>query len=197
MLVLSRSDVDGLIADVSPDELAKLMADVFRRLSKNSGIDIPRRLSVQTHSYNTLFMPSRVDPYGTAVKVVSVPTLGGSNGLPATTLVMDEASGGVKAMVNARNLTAVRTAAGTSFDQHSQSQLRECQVPCWLLSWLWARMHHRVIWWLSGLALRPPHTSPSSFGITLDLWSDVSYITVPSMLGWRALSSRSEVNSLS
>jgi len=93
MLVLSCADVDALLADVPPDELVRLMADVFRRVSGGSGIHMPHRLSVQTDTHNTLFMPSRVDP--------------------ATTLVMDEASGGVKAVVNARNLTAIRTAAGS------------------------------------------------------------------------------------
>jgi len=114
MLVLSSADVDALVANISPDELTKLMAVVFRRVSENSGVDMPHRLSVRTKFHNTLFMPSRADTYGTTVKVVSVPTSGGSGGLPATTLVMDEISGGVKAVVNARNLTAVRTAAGAS-----------------------------------------------------------------------------------
>jgi hypothetical protein len=169
MLVLSRSDVDALIAGISPGELVQLMADVFRRVSTSSGIDMPHRLSVQTGSHNILFMPSRIDPYGTAIKVVSVPTLGGLNGLPATTLVMDEASGGVRAVVNARSLTAIRTAAGTPFYHCSQPQLREYQVLCWLLSWLWVGMHHHAIWLSSELARRSPHTSPSFSGITLDL----------------------------
>ena len=114
MLVLTSADVDALVADVSPHELVQLMAVVFKRVSENSGVDMPHRLSVRTESHDTLFMPSRVDTFGTAVKVVSIPTSGGLNGLPATTLVIDEASGGVKAVVNARNLTAIRTAAGVS-----------------------------------------------------------------------------------
>lgn len=118
MLVLSCADVDALLADTSPDELVQLMADVFRRVSGGSGVHMPHRLSVQTDAHNTLFMPSRVDHYGTAIKVVSIPSFGGSSGLPATTLVMDEASGGVKAVVNARNLTAIRTAAGVSFHRN-------------------------------------------------------------------------------
>ena len=112
MLVLSSADVDALVAEISPDELCQLMAVVFKRVSENSGLDMPHRLSVRTESHDTLFMPSRLDTYGTAIKIVSVPISGGSNGLPATTLVMDEASGGVKAVVNTRNLTAIRTAAG-------------------------------------------------------------------------------------
>lgn len=113
MLILSHADVDALVASIPPDELTQLMADVFRCFSGDSGIQMPPRSSVQTNTHTTLFMPSRVDAHGTAVKVVSVPTRGGSNGLAATTLVMDEASGGVKAVVNSRNLTAVRTAAGS------------------------------------------------------------------------------------
>ena len=114
MLVLSSADADALVANIPPNELIQLMAVAFKRVSENSGVDMPHRLSIQTKSHNTLFMPSRVDTYSTAVKVVSVPTSGGLRGFPATTLLMDEISGGVKAVVNARNLTAVRTAAGAS-----------------------------------------------------------------------------------
>lgn len=46
----------------------------------------------------------------TAIKVVSVPTGPDSAGLPATTLLFDETSGAVKAMVNASGLTGIRTA---------------------------------------------------------------------------------------
>lgn len=59
-----------------------------------------------------LFMPGRVDRK-TAIKIVSVPTSGG-DGLPGTTLIMDEVSGRVRAVVNARRLTAQRNAAGES-----------------------------------------------------------------------------------
>jgi ornithine cyclodeaminase len=50
---------------------------------------------------------------GTAVKVVCVPAESDPRGLPGTTLVLDEVTGGVKAVVNARNLTALRNAAGS------------------------------------------------------------------------------------
>ncbi|PIL34380.1 hypothetical protein GSI_03155 [Ganoderma sinense ZZ0214-1] len=63
-------------------------------------------------------MPSRVAPTGTTMKAVAVPTATApqdvkERGLPASTIVVDERSGGVKAMVNARNLTALRNAAGS------------------------------------------------------------------------------------
>lgn len=59
-----------------------------------------------------LFMPGRVN-HQTAIKIVSVPKQGG-DGLPATTLVMDEKNGNVLAVINARRLTALRNAAGES-----------------------------------------------------------------------------------
>ena len=60
-----------------------------------------------------LFMPSRAaQAGGTACKIVSVPTSAGDGGLPATTVLMDETSGKVRAVINARRLTALRNACG-------------------------------------------------------------------------------------
>jgi ornithine cyclodeaminase/alanine dehydrogenase-like protein (mu-crystallin family) len=60
-----------------------------------------------------LFMPARnADAGGTACKIVSVPTAGGEDGLPGSTIIMDEESGKVRAVVNARKLTALRNACG-------------------------------------------------------------------------------------
>ncbi|KAH9017785.1 hypothetical protein EDB83DRAFT_2437150 [Lactarius deliciosus] len=59
-------------------------------------------------------MPARIPDIGTTIKVVSVPLLSGdTRGIPASTLVLDEKSGATKALVNARALTALRTAAGS------------------------------------------------------------------------------------
>lgn len=70
--------------------------------------------------YTTLVMPSSVANYGTTVKLVSVPnpaqtqpTASAPRGLPATTVVVDESTGAVKAVVNARALS-IRTALGKS-----------------------------------------------------------------------------------
>lgn len=72
--------------------------------------------------YTILVMPSSVANYGTTVKLVSVPhpaqaqahpTASARRGLPATTVVVDESTGAVKAVVNARALS-IRTALGTS-----------------------------------------------------------------------------------
>lgn len=72
--------------------------------------------------YTTLVMPSSVANYGTTVKLVSLPNLAPtpapavapmhtSRGLPATTVVVDERTGAVKAVVNSRALN-IRTALG-------------------------------------------------------------------------------------
>ncbi|OBZ73270.1 Ketimine reductase mu-crystallin [Grifola frondosa] len=124
LLVLSASDVAKVTNRLSPDELMRLMAQVFSRLSSGSedpaqsGIYQPHRITVPTTNHSCLFMPSRMTSVGTAMKVVSVPTGAASQaikerGLPASTLVLDEETGNVKAIVNARRLTALRNAAGS------------------------------------------------------------------------------------
>lgn len=73
-------------------------------------LQLPLRHVLTSPDQTMLFMPGRVDRK-TAIKIVSVPTTGG-DGLPGTTLIMDEVSGRVRAVVNARRLTAQRNAAG-------------------------------------------------------------------------------------
>ena len=144
LLVLSSNDVDTLVSTFSPEELQLLMARVFGRLShssndrtcrtKDSGISMPHRISIQMANHITLFMPARLGPSETpavesapaseaattstlgsaAIKVVSIPKKSGIYGIPGTTLILDEVTGGIKAIVNARKLTALRNAAGMS-----------------------------------------------------------------------------------
>jgi ornithine cyclodeaminase len=142
LLVLSSGDVDTISSTFSPEELQLLMARVFARLShssnygsgtKDPGISMPHRINIQMANHTTLFMPARLGPSiplavessptsvaatstlgSTAIKVVSIPKKSGIHGLPATTLVLDEVTGGFKAIVNARKLTALRNAAGVS-----------------------------------------------------------------------------------
>ena len=80
--------------------------------------------------YTTLVMPSSVSNYGTTVKLISLPNLAPrpsptpthtpvpapthtytNRGFPATIVVVDESTGAVKAVVNARALN-IRTALG-------------------------------------------------------------------------------------
>ncbi|KAL1700648.1 hypothetical protein EV121DRAFT_213802 [Schizophyllum commune] len=119
LLVLSAADVEKATASMSPDELQILMASVFRTLSRGDRwlSSTPHRTSISMSQHTTLFMPARIATdalTGTTVKVVSVPSSpGDTRGLPGSTLVLDEDTGAVKAIVNSRSLTALRNAAGS------------------------------------------------------------------------------------
>lgn len=130
LLVLSLSDVDAITSTFSPQDLQLLMADVFALISSKrprQRVSMPPRIVIPTLHHTALFMPAHIgnktsaeasdlNPVfalgGTAVKVVCVPAESDPRGLPGTTLVLDEITGSVKAVVNARNLTALRNAAG-------------------------------------------------------------------------------------
>lgn len=122
LLVLSGVDVDRVASRFTPFELQELMARVFQLLSASPPHSPPRtvtphRTLIQMENHTALFMPARIchsTLNGTTLKTVCVPTSSSDiRGLPASTIVMDEATGAVKAIVNARGLTALRNAAGT------------------------------------------------------------------------------------
>jgi len=111
--VLTGSDVQRVVDELQPDKLIKMTRDLFQTVSSRKGITTPHRLSIDTGSQVSLFMPSLVESTGMAIKIVSVPKRG-TAGIGATTLVIDPESGSVKGIVNARKLTALRTAAGSA-----------------------------------------------------------------------------------
>ncbi|KIP03692.1 hypothetical protein PHLGIDRAFT_228274 [Phlebiopsis gigantea 11061_1 CR5-6] len=127
LLVLPGHVVDQVVSKFTPDELMNLMARVFMDLhasyeaqeTASNDVIIPHRSTVSSHNHHALFMPSRLAPLaGTAIKIVSVPTpqasaLVKANGLPASTVVLDEQTGEVAAVVNARKLTPLRNAASS------------------------------------------------------------------------------------
>lgn len=115
--VLDGKTVDGIVASLPAEGIIHLMRRVFKTLVSEVGVQdlaCPPRTSLQSSNHTTLFMPSRIaSAGGTGVKIVSVPKSGtAADGLPATTLMMNEESGAVEAVINARQLTAVRNAAG-------------------------------------------------------------------------------------
>lgn len=112
LLVLSSDDVFALSASLSPATLVSLMARVFLQLTTANDVAMPQRNCICTGTCDILTMPARIGGLGTGIKVVSVPKGQGQQGIPGTTLVLDEETGAVKAVVNARSLTALRTAAG-------------------------------------------------------------------------------------
>ncbi|KAF9987073.1 hypothetical protein BGZ75_001052 [Mortierella antarctica] len=74
---------------------------------------VKHELSRRT-AHATLIMPSRIDTQTSVIKVVSVPKTDSKDGLPGVTLVMDNSTGEPRGLVNARLLTALRTAAGSA-----------------------------------------------------------------------------------
>ncbi|KAJ7186873.1 hypothetical protein C8R46DRAFT_1058280 [Mycena filopes] len=125
LLCLSGSNVAQITAGFPPEELQTLMARVFYTLTRNNAATptsyVPPRITFPTQNHTALFMPARIvaspqmhSLHGTSIKVVCVPTSpADQRGLPASTLVLDEDTGAVKAILNAANLTALRNAAGS------------------------------------------------------------------------------------
>ncbi|KAF5349982.1 hypothetical protein D9756_009088 [Leucocoprinus leucothites] len=128
LLVLSAADVREVISSFGTTFLQALMGRVFIAISQageksisriSPDIQTPHRTTIDMTSHTTLFMPARISSSqssveGTSIKVVSVPrNQGDVRGLPATTLVMNEDTGAVEAVVNARELTSLRNAAGS------------------------------------------------------------------------------------
>lgn len=121
MLVLSGEDVKRLLAEELPiTRILNNQAHVFAALSASAAsdadapiVECPARLSISAPCHTALFMPSRLDDT-VACKIVSVPKpeTGAPPGLPASVLLLDGKTGEVCAHINAKELTAVRTAAG-------------------------------------------------------------------------------------
>jgi len=151
LLVLSAKDVDTIVSAYQPEDLQLLMAQVFSQFSHRGkelescqsmpSISIPPRLRFPTLNHTALFMPARIGPAtnsnadvassvqgNTALKVVCVPNKSDARGLPATTVVLDETTGSVKAIVNARKLTALRNAAGATLYKPKKKSERKLKV---------------------------------------------------------------------
>lgn len=127
LLVLSRTDVEKVAASFSTPDLEALMARVFNLLSsQHPGSDPvsynPARLSFPAANHTALFMPARIahsSLSGATCKIVCVPRAShDQGGLPGSTVVLDNKTGAVKAIVNARALTALRNAAGVLVSCH-------------------------------------------------------------------------------
>ena len=127
LIVLTAKDVDSLVSKLDLEAALRSQGVVFEAYSNPSqseipAIQTPQRLNIQSEKATSLFMPARVAGTGTACKVVSIPRNGGSEGLPATTLVMDD-EGKVRGIVNARKLTALRNACGESSETQRHTLL--------------------------------------------------------------------------
>ncbi|KAM0751255.1 NAD(P)-binding protein [Meredithblackwellia eburnea MCA 4105] len=82
-------------------------------------IQNPLRIATESKAHKTLFMPSRLTTSqgvsATTCKIVAVPKPSTTiPGLPASTVVLDEVTGSLAAVVNAGELTGLRTSAASA-----------------------------------------------------------------------------------
>lgn len=129
ILVLTGKDVAKLLESPSTvDTALSSQRNAFQAYSRSPddvspdtrvpAIQAPLRTTLSSQHATTLVMPARADAEqglgGIGIKVVSVPHEGDA-GLPATTTIFDEQTGKLRAVVNARSLTALRNACGQSW----------------------------------------------------------------------------------
>ncbi|KAK1228145.1 hypothetical protein PQX77_008828 [Marasmius sp. AFHP31] len=138
LLVLSARDVERVTSDFSPGHLQLLMADVFAMAStpskESSSLSFqPHRITIPTAYHKALFMPARINTIGSTMKVVSVSTRSDDvGGLPASTIVLDNASGAASRSLLSTTLVGpeepnhvVAFGAGQQISAHLDVHLRE------------------------------------------------------------------------
>ncbi|KAF9903203.1 hypothetical protein EC991_004069 [Linnemannia zychae] len=111
--VLSLDHVAAVLKDIDVEAILTSQAKAFHAYSANE-TQTPQRSTLETPYHKTLIMPSRIDTLTSTVKIVSVPKTDSKDGLPGVSLVLDNKTGEPRGLVNARLLTAVRTAAGSA-----------------------------------------------------------------------------------
>ncbi|KAI5476285.1 hypothetical protein MNV49_007922 [Pseudohyphozyma bogoriensis] len=129
LLVLSAEHVQTLTRSITAEALTTMIGRTMHSISADAKsvlpegavppIQNPLRIATESERHKTLYMPSRLttskDVSLTAIKVVAVPKPSCPvPGLPATTLVFDEETGDCSAVVNAAELTGLRTAAASA-----------------------------------------------------------------------------------
>ncbi|KAF9112537.1 hypothetical protein BGX27_003216 [Mortierella sp. AM989] len=105
--------VAAILNDIDLEDVLVSQAKAFHAYSEKA-TQTPNRITLGTHAHSTLIMPSRIDSLASVIKIVSVPKADSKSGLPGVTLVMDNETAEPRGLVNARLLTAVRTAAGSA-----------------------------------------------------------------------------------
>jgi hypothetical protein len=124
LLILSHSEVRTILSSKLTKSV--LTSDLFWDISYAflQPVIAPQRTIIDVGDHKFLFMPGHVEGIGTAVKIVS-----SRDSIPASTVVLDEVTGNIKAIVNARSMTAVRTAVGVCKCISSRSSFYSGQEP--------------------------------------------------------------------
>lgn len=129
MRVLSKADVEAILATLSPEELLASQAQVFRAFSAQSAIgsassskasDLPvhaagvvdavqqpLRIATFSPQGRTLYMPSYVSGLGTGCKILTRTADG-----MKTSMLLLAPDGELEGVVDCKPLTGVRNAAG-------------------------------------------------------------------------------------
>ncbi|SCV71908.1 BQ2448_4602 [Microbotryum intermedium] len=143
VLVLSAQHVAALVESLTASALTNMIGRTMHAITTAAETPVigippvqnPLRVATRSAFHKTLYMPSRLTTSQnismTAVKIVSVPDSQSPHaaaGLPGTTLLLEESTGEVKAMVNSSTLTGLRTAlvvfgSGTQAYYHARMVL--------------------------------------------------------------------------
>ncbi len=113
MLLLSKSDIDGII---SMEDVIKAVETAFLAHAKGKTVYPPKtQFMLPTKEWRWWgFMPAYVEGMGLACKITSEYPEKKAKGLPAlssTIILCDSETGEVKALMDGKNLTAIRTGA--------------------------------------------------------------------------------------
>lgn len=130
MRILNTSEVEAILATLSPSDLLASQTHVFRLFSAPPSPDapsastlpvhaagqvdpvqLPPRLATFSSEGRTLYMPSYVEGLGSGVKVLTRTASG-----MKTNMMLIAPEGGVEAVIECKALTAVRNAAGKSLE---------------------------------------------------------------------------------
>ncbi|KAG0353624.1 hypothetical protein BGZ54_002158 [Gamsiella multidivaricata] len=122
--IVSLEQVASILNGIDLEEILTSQGKAFHSYSINE-TQTPQRPTLQTPYHSTLIMPARIDSLTSVVKLVSVPKQDSNNGLPGVTIVLDNLTGEPRGLVNARLLTAIRTAASSALATRAVFQVKE------------------------------------------------------------------------
>ncbi|GAA5948125.1 hypothetical protein JCM3765_007120 [Sporobolomyces pararoseus] len=126
LLVLSAEHVSRVTRELPASAFLEMLGSTMNAVSNQRDepgtvppIQNPQRIGTESKSHKTLYMPSRLTTpdqgSATSIKIVAAPRPDCTvPGLPATTLLMNEETGRTEAIVNASELTGIRTAAASA-----------------------------------------------------------------------------------
>ena len=106
MRVLTGKDVDCVLSKLTIEETLAICGSALTAYSSGTA-ECPPRIVIESSNYTSLHMPSIMSNLITE-KVVSLSKTPGQ-GLPASIIILDEQTGKVKSIMNADQITAVRT----------------------------------------------------------------------------------------